>query len=193
MCSGRSSRLNPPTLDASAAVRVAVGFGSNLGDRAAYVRAGLDGLAGRGVVWQSVSSTYETNPVGPDGQGTYLNVCAVGETKLTPRALLTMCLDAEREQGRVRGGDTVRWGPRTLDIDILLYGDETIGEPDLTVPHREMANRAFVLVPLAEIAPDWVVPGTARTVGDLAQAAPGRKGVGVWRFSATKRPIQPGK
>ncbi len=173
-------------------VRIAVGFGSNIGDREAYLQAGLEGLASRGVTWRAISSVYETEPVGPADQGPYLNLVAEGELQLgSPglRALLHMCRVTEGEQGRVRDADTIRWGPRTLDIDILIYGDETTDEPDLTVPHRELTNRAFVLVPLAEIAPDWVVPGTNRTVGALAETAPGREEVRVWRFSDTKRPM----
>ena len=166
---------------------VAIALGSNVGDREAHLAAGRDELAARGVSWRAVSSVYETDPVGPvTGQGAFLNQAAVGETKLSPLALLEICLAVEREQGRVR---TVRWGPRTLDLDILLYGEQQIFEPGLVVPHPEMARRAFVLAPLAEVAPDWRVPGEARTVRALLEAAPGREGVRVWRSSAMKPPM----
>ena len=169
--------------------RVAIALGSNLGDRAANLAAGQDGLAARGVAWQNLSKIYETEPVGPiTEQGAFLNQVAVGETELSPRALLEICLYVEQEQGRVR---SVRWGPRTLDLDILLYEDWRIEEPDLIVPHPEMLRRAFVLMPLAEAAPDWPVPGTGKTAAEWAAAAtvPGREGVRVWRSSAMKPPM----
>ena len=166
---------------------VAIALGSNVGDRAASLAAGLSGLAARGVAWRAVSSVYETEPVGPvREQGAFLNQVAVGETSFSPRALLEVCLDVEREQGRVR---TLRWGPRTLDLDILLYDERVIEEPGLVVPHPEMARRAFVLVPLAEVAPDWVVPGMGKTPAELLATVPGREGVRLlWRSSATKPP-----
>jgi len=168
---------------------VAVALGSNLGDRPANLAFGRDELARRGVVrWTAVSFVYETVPVGPVAdQPAFLNQVAVGETEQGPRALLTACLDAERAAGRVR---EVRWGPRTLDLDLLLYDDWRIAEPDLVVPHPEMARRAFVLVPLTEIAPAWVVPGTGKTASDLLAGVPGREGVKIypWPYSATKPP-----
>ena len=171
--------------------RVAIGLGSNLGDRAENLAAGRKGLATRGVTWQAISQVYETEPLLPDTpqtteQRAYLNQVAVGETELSPQALLEVCLGVEQEQGRVR---TVRWGPRTLDLDILLYADRRIEEPGLIVPHPEMARRAFVLIPLAEAAPDWPVPGTGKTAAELAATVPGREGVRVWRSSAMKPPM----
>lgn len=170
-------------------VGVAIALGSNVGDRAAHLAAGREGLAVRGVAWRAVSALYETEPVGPiREQAAFLNQVAVGETLLRPRALLEACLAVERERGRVRGG-AVRWGPRSLDLDLLLYGGLQIVEPDLVIPHPEMARRAFVLVPLAEVAPDWVVPGEGQTAGELVRHAPGREGVRVWRSSDTKPPM----
>lgn len=168
--------------------RVAVVLGSNVGDRAAHLAFGRNESQRRGGVaaWETVSSIYETNPVGPVAdQPAFLNQVAVGETNLTPRALLNLCQNVEQARGRER---TIRWGPRTLDLDILLYDDQIVNEPDLTIPHGEMTRRAFVLVPLAEIAPDWRMTGSAnRTTGELLERLPEPKGVCVWRSSATKR------
>ncbi len=163
---------------------VAIALGSNLGDREAHLAFGRDELTRRGVIWQAVSSLYQTEPVGPVAdQPPFLNQVAVGATVLPPRALLQVCLQVESERGRER---TVHWGPRTLDLDILLYGAEEIEEPDLIVPHREMASRAFVLVPLAEVAGDWAVAGYNRSVLELLATVAGREGVRIWRSSDTK-------
>jgi 2-amino-4-hydroxy-6-hydroxymethyldihydropteridine diphosphokinase len=133
-------------------------LGSNLGDRAAHIRSALAALAAHPAIdLLAVSPLYETPPWGPVPQGPYLNACAAIETTLTPRALLGLCLAIEREAGRER---IVRWGPRTLDLDILLYGNATIDEPDLRIPHPRMMERAFVLVPLTDLAPDLVIAGT---------------------------------
>ena len=166
-------------------MKVAIGLGSNIGDREASLAAGRDALATGGLIWQALSSLYETEPVGPIAdQGAFLNQAGIGETAASPRALLSMCLAAEQAQGRVRA---VRWGPRTLDLDVLLYSDALIDEPDLIVPHPEMARRAFVLVPLDEIAPEWVVPGTGKTVRELCRGVDGREGVTIWQSTGTKR------
>ena len=167
-------------------MRVAIGLGSNLGDRAANLAFGRDALALRGVTWTAVSPIYETDPVGPVAdQPAFLNQAAISETSLAAKTLLEVCLDIERERGRVR---SVHWGPRTLDLDILLYGDLRIEEQGLTIPHAELANRAFVLVPLADVAADWPVPGTAGyTVRNLRDAlSVGCEGVRLWRTSDTR-------
>ncbi|MBB3929067.1 2-amino-4-hydroxy-6-hydroxymethyldihydropteridine diphosphokinase [Kaistia hirudinis] len=136
-----------------------LGLGGNLGDRAATLATAIDDLrAAAGVRVTRVSPLYETPPWGPVPQGPYLNACVAIETTLSARALLDLCLAIEKRHGRQR---LVRWGPRTLDIDLLLYGAATIDEPGLIVPHPRMAERAFVLVPLAEIAPDLTIGGTA--------------------------------
>ena len=130
--------------------RAFLGLGSNLGDRWAHLRRAVAALPD--VV--AVSPVYETDPVGgPEGQGPYLNVVVQLETDLAPRALLELGRRLEREAGRVRAE---RWGPRTLDVDVLLVGREQVDEPDLQVPHPRMWERAFVLVPLADLAPDLV-------------------------------------
>ncbi len=139
------------------AVEAALGLGGNIGDvAAAFVQAlrRLDGAPG--VTLQRASSVYRTPPWGKVDQPDFLNMAALVETTLSARALLMLCLDIERSLGRRR---LERWGPRTLDIDILTYGDTTIDEPDLKTPHPGLAERAFVLAPLAEIAPRLRVAG----------------------------------
>jgi len=139
-------------------VRAAVGLGSNLGDRAAHVAAGVAAIAGAGSLL-AVSSLYETAPLGGPEQGPYLNAVAVVETELTAAELLELGRAVERSEGRER---RERWGPRTLDVDLLLYGDHVIGEEDLTVPHPRMTERRFVLEPLLEAWPNAALPdGTA--------------------------------
>ena len=126
--------------------RAIVAMGSNLGDRAAYLRFGLDQLST--VVAQS--QVFETDPVGgPDNQGPYLNMVAVIDTDLDPFALLRRLLQIEAEADRVR---IERWGPRTLDMDLLFYDDYVIQSEELTVPHPRFAERRFVLEPLSEVA-----------------------------------------
>jgi 2-amino-4-hydroxy-6-hydroxymethyldihydropteridine diphosphokinase len=143
-----------------------IGLGSNLGDRKAQLDAAVAALAAApSVALRAVSRYHETAPVGgPEGQGDYLNAAAAVETTLEPLALLHVLQEIERRAGRVR---TVRWGPRTLDLDLLLFGDRVIATGELQVPHPRMAERLFVLVPLAEIAPGAVDPVTGRTVAAL--------------------------
>ena len=144
-------------------MQAAFGLGSNLGDRAAHLDLAVAGLRTLGPV--RVSSYHETEPVGPP-QPRYLNAAAVVETDLPPESLLAFGDGLEARAGRVRTpGD--RWGPRTLDVDLLLYGDRIVETPELAVPHPGLAERLFVLAPLAEIAPDWIVPGLGRTVQEL--------------------------
>ena len=135
--------------------RAFLGLGSNLGDRRAHLRGALGALeAGGGVV--AVSPLYETEPVGgPGGQGPYLNLVVELETEESPQALLERCRALEEAAGRVR---TVPHGPRTLDADVLLVGEEVVKSPELTVPHPRMWGRRFVLAPLADLAPE-LVPG----------------------------------
>ena len=141
-----------------------VGLGSNVGDRMEHLRAAVEDIercVGRNVRY---SSAYETDPIGLECQPQFLNaVCGV-DTDLQPRDLLSALLVIEDSHGRRR---TTRYGPRTLDLDILLYGDLITDEPELTVPHPRMAERRFVLVPLAEIAPKAVHPGSGRTIEEI--------------------------
>jgi 2-amino-4-hydroxy-6-hydroxymethyldihydropteridine diphosphokinase len=132
--------------------RAFLALGSNLGDRRAYLRAAVDALPDL----VAVSRVYETAPVGgPDEQGPYLNLVAQLDTDLTARELLEVCREREAEAERVR---VVRWGPRTLDVDVLWVDGTTVDEPDLIVPHPRMFERAFVLMPLRDLAPDLIPP-----------------------------------
>ena len=138
--------------------RAYVGLGANLGDRERTLHAAVDALAAEdGVEVVSVSVLRETEPVGVGQQPLYLNGAAEVETTLTARELLDRLLALEQRFGRIRV--TGEHGPRTLDLDLLLYGDEVIDEPGLTVPHPRLHERRFVLEPLAELAPLLVVPG----------------------------------
>ena len=139
--------------------RAYVGLGSNLGDREATIRAALAALPG--VV--AVSTLRETEPVGVTEQPAFLNGAAAVETELTPRELLETLLAIERALGRER---RERWGPRTIDLDLLLYGAETVDEPGLMVPHPHLHERRFALEPLAELDPELELPGRGR-IGDL--------------------------
>jgi 2-amino-4-hydroxy-6-hydroxymethyldihydropteridine diphosphokinase len=138
--------------------RAYVGLGANLGDRERTLRAAVDALAAEDEVEVvSVSTLRETEPVGVGQQPLYLNGAAELETTLTARRLLDRLLAVEQRFGRIRvPGEQ---GPRTLDLDLLLYGDEVIDEPGLTVPHPRLHERRFVLEPLAELAPGLVVAG----------------------------------
>jgi 2-amino-4-hydroxy-6-hydroxymethyldihydropteridine diphosphokinase len=148
--------------------RVALGLGSNLGDRLDYLQAAVDTLTETpDIVPVAVSAVYETDPVGgPEGQPAFLNAVLLLDTMLSARTLVERALAVEDAYGRSRAE---RWGPRTLDIDLLAVGSEVIDEPGLTVPHPLAAQRAFVLQPWAEIDPDFAVPGLGR-VAQLADA-----------------------
>lgn len=140
------------------AVRAAIGLGSNLGDRTGTLDSAIRSLARLGHV-AAVSQYHETAPVGGPGQGDYLNAVAILDTELTARRLLEEMLVIEQEHGRER---RERWGPRTLDLDLVLFGSEEIDEPGLTVPHPRMHERLFVLVPLLEAWPDATLPNGTR-------------------------------
>ena len=131
-----------------------IGLGSNLGDRLGYLQAALAALSTRGLEPAGVSSVYESDALGPP-QPDYLNAVVSVSTSLTPRELLEALKTIEAELGR---HDDERWGPREIDLDLLLYGDEMLEEEGLTVPHPEMTKRSFVLLPLLEIAPDLDLP-----------------------------------
>jgi 2-amino-4-hydroxy-6-hydroxymethyldihydropteridine diphosphokinase len=139
--------------------RAYVGVGSNLGDREETIRAAIAALPD--VV--AVSELRETDPVGVTDQPPFLNGAVALDTALAPRELLEALLAVERQLGRER---RERWGPRTIDLDLLLYGCEAVDEPGLTVPHPRLHERRFALEPLAELEPDLVVPGRGR-VADL--------------------------
>ena len=152
--------------------RALLGLGSNMGDRVEYLRDAVAALPD--VV--AVSDAYETDPVGGIEQDPFLNIVVELDTALSPRALLEVCRERELAADRVR---VIRWGPRTLDVDVLWVDGETVDETDLEVPHPRMFERAFVLVPLADLAPDLLPDGYdasaaadaegVRNVGRLAQ------------------------
>ena len=138
-----------------------VGLGSNLGDREATLRRGVAMLgATRDVEILAVSTLRETDPVGVVDQPRFLNGAVAVETSLGPHELLALLIAIERELGRDRAG--VRWGPRTIDLDLLLYGDDVLDEPWLCVPHPLLHERQFVLEPLAELDPELEIPGRGR-------------------------------
>lgn len=139
---------------------VFIALGSNLGDRAANLAAARKALASGAIEQLVASSIYDTKPWGPVKQGRYLNQVVRGATDLTPRALLNKLQQIELALGRDRACEE-RFGPRTIDLDILLYDGLEIKDADLTIPHPRMKERAFVLVPLAEIAPTIEVGGVA--------------------------------
>jgi 2-amino-4-hydroxy-6-hydroxymethyldihydropteridine diphosphokinase len=147
---------------------VYLGLGGNQGDRAAYLRAALEALA-PDVRVTRVSSIYETAPLHMIDQPDFYNLVCGGWTELLPAALLHMLKRIERTLGRTPGP---RYGPRVIDLDLLLYDDLTLDSGELTLPHPRMLERAFVLTPLAEIAPDLRHPTTGKTIAALAAAVP---------------------
>jgi 2-amino-4-hydroxy-6-hydroxymethyldihydropteridine diphosphokinase len=146
-----------------------VALGANLGEREAQIERALALLAARGIEVARLSSLYLTEPVGGPPQDWYVNAVAETGTALPPEALLEACLDVEREMGRVR---TVKDGPRTIDIDLLLHGSLIRDTPGLVLPHPRMHLRRFVLVPLCEIAPLALHPTTGLTVSELLARCP---------------------
>lgn len=154
-----------------------IALGSNQASPLEQVASALNAIA---AIPQSrvvaTSSFYRTPPLGPQDQPDYLNAAVALETELSPEALLDHTQRIELEQGRVRKAE--RWGPRTLDLDIMLFGDVTLSTPRLTVPHYDMKNRAFMLVPLAEIAPDCVFPDGQRVADVLEPLS--RAGITYW-------------
>ena len=144
----------------------AIALGSNLGNSLATLEQSLQILCQTtGIDLVAVSSWYRTKPIGPP-QPDYLNGCAIVTVEQTPEELLVLFQAIELQFGRVRSRET-RWGARTLDLDIILYGDLVIETPQLTIPHPGMRERAFVLVPLAEIAPDWQEPISQKAIAQL--------------------------
>ncbi len=159
-----------------------IGLGSNLGERETMIRQALEGLS---ILPDTelirASSLYDTEAVGDAEQPNYLNAVAQIDTLLTARQLLWNLLLIEKRLGRVRAQ---KWGPRTIDLDLLLYGDLIVEEPDLSVPHPEITRRAFVLVPLVELEHSLVHPGTGETMlahlSRLGTRPPVKKGTRLW-------------
>jgi len=145
--------------------RAFVSLGSNVGDRVGHLRRGVEIVAGDES--HRASSLYRTEPWGPVAQDDFFNLVVEVDTRASARELLERCQRAERECARVRD---VRFGPRTLGADIVLFGDECVDEADLTIPHPRMWERRFVLVPLAELAPELVAPGAIdAATGEVAR------------------------
>jgi 2-amino-4-hydroxy-6-hydroxymethyldihydropteridine diphosphokinase len=144
--------------------RSAIALGSNMGDPQVILAAALETLAQTpGIILEGKSSLYQTKAIGPP-QPDYLNGCAILRVAMLPQALLATLLTIENKFGRVR---QEHWGPRTLDLDLLLYDDLILNEPNLQIPHPRMHKRAFVLVPLAEIAPTWIEPVSEQTIQNM--------------------------
>jgi len=143
-----------------------IGLGSNLGDKEANIKKALELLGtAPGVQVKKVASFYRTDPLYITKQDWFLNTAAEIETSLNPHELLSLLKDIEKNLERT---PTVRWGPRTIDLDLLLFGGDKVCNSDLVVPHPRMAERAFVMVPLAEIAPELIINGQGKA-GELAQ------------------------
>ena len=157
-------------------VAVLLGLGSNLGERDQNLRNGV-ALLTESLEIRETSSIYETEPWGYADQPRFLNMVCRALTDMSPEDLLDLCKRVERQVGRE---PTFRYGPRILDVDILAYGDQIIDTPALKVPHPGLHERAFVLVPLAEIAPDWEHPDLRETVTELLHGVSEAEGVRLW-------------
>ncbi|PWB92736.1 2-amino-4-hydroxy-6-hydroxymethyldihydropteridine diphosphokinase [Methylosinus sporium] len=160
--------------------RVGFGLGSNLGDRPPNIRRAIALIGERGIArLDAVSRLYRTPPWGDVDQGDFANACALGWTSLSPYELLAAVKTIEADMGRT---PTRRWGPRLIDVDILFFGDHTMDDPELTLPHKELFARAFVLKPLAEIGGDLTLDGVS-----VAQAAAEvvADGIGIWEEKST--------
>jgi 2-amino-4-hydroxy-6-hydroxymethyldihydropteridine diphosphokinase len=145
---------------------VFLALGSNLGNREDYILRAIEHIKKMACSTMIKSSIYQTPPVGPGTQNHYLNMCVLLQTSLEAREILDLCQRTEKLLGRQHN---IKWGPREIDVDILLYGSHIINAPDMVIPHPEMQNRQFVLVPLAEIAPDYIVPSFNLTVSQLLE------------------------
>jgi 2-amino-4-hydroxy-6-hydroxymethyldihydropteridine diphosphokinase len=150
-------------------------LGSNQGNRRRQLQAALEGLAQSGAAPVACSPVYATEPVGGPPQDDFLNLVVEVETALGPAELLAAARQVELSLGRRRDGE--RWGPRSLDIDLILYRDQVLDTPDLQIPHPRMHLRRFVLAPLADLAADCRDPASGRTVGRLLQRCPDRSRV----------------
>ncbi len=156
-----------------------IALGSNVGDRAGFLQQALRKIdKTEGITITGTSSIYETDPVGYTDQGRFLNMAIQVVTDLTPFQLLDRLLQIEQESGRTRD---VRWGPRTLDLDILLYNQENIETERLIIPHPRMTGRAFVMIPLVEIDPNVRIPAIEQSLPALIDELPDKEGVHIWK------------
>lgn len=158
---------------------VCIGLGANIGDRAASLRAACEALSHYMTI-EAKSPIYETAPVYASDQPPFLNAAIKGQTALDPIKLLYTMKDLERELGRM---PTFRFGPRLIDLDILLYDDLELVTSELTIPHPQLCERIFVLLPLADIAPDWIHPAAKVTVRELLDLLPNK--IGAWPSKET--------
>ena len=158
----------------SPARTVVLSLGSNLGDRLGHLQLAVTVLCSAGLSCLAVSSVFETEPVGGPEQDNYLNAVLLADSALPASGILARCQAAEAAAGRVR---SERWGPRTLDVDVIACGQEVSADPELTLPHPRAHERAFVLIPWLEIAPDAILPG----YGPVAQLAAAATPAGILR------------
>lgn len=156
-----------------------IGLGSNMGDRISYIYKALKEIdTDPEMVVEDASSIYETDPYGPVKQADFLNLAVKISTVYSPDQLLQRLLQVEAALDRIR---EVHWGPRTIDLDILLYNHENIEMKHLKIPHPELTRRAFVLIPLKEMAPHLKIPTTERTIAELAEPFEKERSVRLWR------------
>ncbi|MFH1139540.1 MAG: 2-amino-4-hydroxy-6-hydroxymethyldihydropteridine diphosphokinase [Pseudomonadota bacterium] len=162
------------------ASKIGIGLGSNVGDSKARLTSALAALnAHPGIEVLAASRFYHTAPVGYTAQDWFVNAAAAAETVLSPRELLNVLLDIEQDLGRVR---TIKWGPRLIDLDLLFYDDLTMAGDDLVLPHPFLADRRFVLLPLLDVAPDWIHPVTGLSPRAMLKKLPiqGQEAVLLW-------------
>ncbi len=158
---------------------VFLGLGSNICNRETYLRKAVSALGDReDVQINRISSIYETEPWGKKDQDVFLNQVAEIETELGPRKLMAVCQEIEKSLGREKNE---KWGPRTIDIDLLLFGDQIVDENNLHVPHPRLSERLFVLIPLCEVASGVIVPGLGQTVQNVLERCPDRGSVKLYR------------
>ncbi|WP_453992496.1 2-amino-4-hydroxy-6-hydroxymethyldihydropteridine diphosphokinase [Bacillus nitroreducens] len=155
-----------------------ISLGTNIGEREYYLRTGIQAIQDLGIIISDFSSIYETDPVGYVDQDPFLNMVIKVRTNLSPLDLLQVLQKIELDSGRER---KIRWGPRTLDLDILLYNNENTETERLIIPHPRMTERAFVLVPLAEIDEDIHIPAVSKPISLLLDELQDREGVRIWK------------